>query len=308
MEGHQISKRLKTFLLSSENRPKIFYFLAFVPLVAIVYFHFGWPSNIVIPFYGFLLLALKKHKLFSYHEAKFIQKPFGLLIIIASPFVHFALLPLFPWAIHYGAFNYSIHILGLFLVFFDITAMKEAFGPVFLIVVPSAGSIVSHWAEFYFQPLLPFFTSLIVAIINAMGIRAVISISSPNMVILYSPHRPAAYKILWACIGFESAFLFSIVLVILLFEGPGGKKTKILWSAVGLLGTLLLNIFRVVLILVTEYFFGTGVSTTVHYSVGYVLFIVWITAFLYLFSKREAIQGKIKLVWQKLSANIRRTR
>lgn len=306
MEANQTSKRLKTFLLSSENRPRIFYLLAFTPLVAIIYFHSEWPSTIVIPFYGFLLLAIKKHKLFFYNEAKSIQKLFGLLIVIASPFVHFALLPLFPWAIYYGAFNYAIHILGLFLVFFDITAMKEAFGPAFLIVVPSAGPIVSQWAEFYFKPFLPFFTILIVAIINAMGIKAVIPFSYSNTVILYTPHGRALYGILWACIGFESAFLFSIVLVILLFEESGGKKTKILWSAVGLLGTLLLNIFRVVLILVTEYFFGTGVSTTVHYSVGYVLFIVWITAFLYLFSKREAIQGKIKLVWRKLSLNIRK--
>lgn len=308
MEGHQISERLKTFLLSSQNRPKIFYLLAFIPLVAIVYFHFEWPSYLIIPFYGFLLLALKKHKLFSYSEAKFIQKPFGLLMIIASLFVHFALLPLFPWAIHYGAVNYAIHILGLFLIFFDTTALKEALGPVFLIVVPSAGPIISRWAEFYFRAFLPYFTILIVAIINTMGIKAVTPFSNSNTVILYTPHGRVPYRILWECIGFESAFLFSTVLVILLFEGPGGKKTKISWSAVGLLGTSLLNIFRVVLILVTEYIFGRGVSTTVHYFVGYVLFIVWITAFLYLFSKREAIQGKIQLVWQKLSANIRRTR
>lgn len=306
MEGHQILKRLKTFLISPENRPKIFYLLAFAPLVAIVYFHFEYPSATVMPFYGFLLLALKKHNLFSHNEAKVIQKPFGLLLIIAGPFVHITLLPFFPWAIYYGAANYALHILGLFLFFFDISTLKEAFAPMFLIVVPSAGSTVSRWAELYFKPFLPFFTILVVAVINAMGIKAVISESYSNSFVLYTPHGSVSYGISWACIGFEGAFLFAIVLVILLFEESAGKKTKILWSAVGLFGTLLLNIFRLVLIFVTEYVFGRGVSTTVHYSMGYVLFIVWITAFLYLFSKREAIQGKIKLAWQKLSLSIRK--
>ena len=298
--GHTL-KRLKKALSSTENRPRIFYFLAFAPLVAIIYFHFEWPSTVVIPLYGFLLLVMKKPRLFSYQEAKLIQTLFGFLFIVSSPFIHFALLPFFPWAIYYGSANYAMHILGLFLVFFKIAALKEAFTSVFLILAASAGPIVSSWAEFYFKPFVPFFTILIVAIINAVGIKARIPDSHPDTVILYTPNMPAMYQIIWACIGFESAFVFSLVLIILLFEGAGSKKTKVLWSIIGLLGTMLLNMFRVVLIFVTEYFFGRGISTTVHYSVGYVLFIVWITAFLYLFSKREAIQGKIKVVWQKLS-------
>lgn len=301
MERDHALNRLKTALSSTENRPKIFYFLAFAPLIAIIYFHFEWPSTVVIPFYGFLLLVVKKLRLFSYQEAKLMQRLFGFFIIISSPFIHFALLPFFPWAIYYGSANYAMHILGLFLVFFNITALKEAFTSVFLILAASAGPIVSRWAEFYFKPFVPFFTSLIVAIMNAVGIKAKIPDSYPDTVILYTPNTPTMYQIIWECIGFESAFLFGLVLIILLFEGPGSKKTKILWSAMGLLGTMLLNIFRLVLIFVTEYVFGRGISTTVHYSVGYVLFIVWITAFLYLFSKREAIQEKIKLVWQKLS-------
>lgn len=288
MEGRQILKRLKTALLRSENRPKIFYFLASVPLVVIAYFHMSeWASAIIVPFYGFLLLVLKKRKLFSYQEAKFVQKIFGLLVIIVSPFVHFALLPIFPWAIYYGTFNYAIHILGLFLVFFDVPTLKEAFGPVFLIVVPSMGSIISYRAESYFTPILPSFAILIVAILNAIGIKAVVDNLNANWVILYTPHGPVTYAILWACIGFESAFLFAVVLVILLFEAPGSKKTKMLWSAIGLLGTFILNVFRVVLIFVTEYFYTTGGSATVHNFAGYVLFLTWVTVFLYLYSRKR---------------------
>jgi len=295
--------RLPAVFSILENKANLFYILAFAPLLLILYHN---PFNTVISFYGFLLLIMKKFRLFSYQEATLIQKLFGFLIIISSPFIHLALLPFFPWAIHYGPANYATHILGLFLVFFNITALKEAFAPVFLIIAPSAAPIASRWAESYLKPLLPFFTSLVVTIINVVGIKAVIHNSHPTWIVMYTPNGTSTSQIIWACIGFESAFVFAIVLILLLSEGPGNKKTKILWSAVGLLGTLLLNIFRVVLLFVTNYVFGMRVSTTVHYFVGYVLFIVWITAFLFLFLKREAIQGKIKLVWRKLSIKVRR--
>lgn len=299
MERDHALKRLKTALSSTENRPKLFYFLAFAPLVAIVFFHFEWPSTMVIPFYGFVLLVIKKLRLFSYGEAKLIQRLFGFLIIISSLFIHLALLPFFPFlplAIYYGSANYALHILGLFLVFFNITALREAFTPVFLIIAASAGPIASRWAEFYFKPLVPFFTSLVVAIINAVGIEAKIPASDPDTIILYTSNTPAMYQIIWACIGFESAFIFALVLVVLLSEGPGSKKTKILWSAIGLLGTFLLNILRVVLIFVTEYFYTTEASAEVHNFAGYILFFTWITVFLYIYSKREGILRKFQLL------------
>jgi len=295
MNGLQILNSLKTFLRSPQNKPKIFYFLAFVPFVAIVYLHRRyWLAYVIVPLYGFLLLAIKKHKLFSYREAKLIQKLFGFLMIVASPFVHLALSPLFPWTVYYGALNYAIHILGLFLVFFDIAAIKEALGPIVMILGPSAGATLSGLAESYFRPLVPSFVNLIVTILNVIGIKANVHSSISNWVVLYTPQGPATYEIIWACMGFESAFLFATVLIILFFEEPGSRKTKILWSAMGLLVMFILNIFRVVLIFVTEYFYTAKVSGTVHYFAGYVLFLTWITIFLYLYSKKERILKGLK--------------
>jgi exosortase/archaeosortase family protein len=287
------------FLLSPQNRPRIFYSLAFLPLIAIVYFHFEYPAAMALPFYGFILLVLKKSKLFSYHDAESVQKMLGILVIVASTFAQFPLRYLFPFMIYYGAVNYTLHILGLFLFFFDVAALKEALGPVLLVLLPSSGPIFSRWAESYFTPFLPFFTSLIVAIVNAIGIKAVIHNSFSNSVILYTPHGPVPYSVLWACIGFESAFMFAVVLVVLLSEGPGSKKTKILWSAIGLAGTFVLNIFRVVLIFVTEYYYTTYGSAQVHNFAGYILFLTWVTVFLYLYSKRESIANRLKLPWFK---------
>lgn len=293
----QSLRHLKTFIFSPENKSKAFYILAFIPLVAIAYFHFDSLSAFIIPFYGFLLLALKKTDLFSHKEATTIQQAIGLILLVVSPFAHLALLPFFPWAIYYGAFNYALYILGLFLVFFEIPAVGKALGPLLLIVVPSVGRIFADWAQPYFTPFLPSFAIVVVGIVNTLGIKATISTVASNWVVLFTPHGPITYSIVWACVGFESALLFSIVLIILLFENPGTNKSKLMWATVGLAGTLILNVFRVALIFVTEYFYTTYGSAQVHNYAGYILFLTWVTVFIYLYSKRESLARRLRWPW-----------
>jgi exosortase/archaeosortase family protein len=297
MSTLQLTQQLKTLFFSPTNKPKAFYILAFVPLVAIAYFHFDSLSAFIIPLYGFLLLALKKTDLFSHNEAKPIQQTIGLILLVISPIAHLPLLPVFPWAIYYGAFNYALYILGLFLVFFEIPALRKALGPLLLIIVPSVGRIFSDWAQPYFTPFLPPFAILVVGIVSVLGIKATISTMASNWVVLYTPHGPVTYSIVWACIGFESALLFSIVLIIMLFENPGTKKSKLLWAVVGLAGTLILNVFRVALIFVTEYFYTTYGSAQVHNYAGYILFLTWVTVFIYLYSKRESLARRLRWPW-----------
>lgn len=299
---HKTLKHSIAVLFSPENRAKTFYLLAFAPFIPMIYFHLGYPSAIVIPIYGFLLLILKKPKLLSYQEPRAIQKILGSLLILSSLFVYLPIQLIFPLAAYYGAANYAVHLIGLFLLFFKVSALKEAFAPVFLLLAASAATTISHWAEPHFSFFLPFLTRLIVAILNFLGIEAIVlNPQYANVIIMFTPRGHSASIITWACIGFESALTFAILLVIVLWEEPGRLKTKTLWSIVGLIGTMLLNIFRLTLVLVAKYFFGRETSATVHSYIGYILFIVWITAFLFLFSKREAIQAKIGLAWQKLN-------
>jgi len=289
-------------LFSPDNRSKSFYVLAFIPLVLISYFYSragASPYPLAIPLYGFIILVIKKPKIFSRSEAGAIQKVFGLVVVLASFFVYFVVSPFFPNAGFYGFANYSLYIVGLFLLFFEVAALKEAFSPLFLVVASFMGSFVSDLAKSYFTPFLPHFTSFIASVLRAIGIVSAYSLSNPNVILLYSSEGPIPLRIIWGCIGFIGMFIFSIILIVIMSEDPSNTKTKVIWSFLGVLGTFLVNIFRLVTVFVGFYFYGYEFDI-VHLYMGYVLFIAWSVIFLYLFSKRNVISKRIRMVHAKI--------
>lgn len=267
------------------------------------YFYIKSPFGLVIPLYGFIILILKKHKLFSHLGAHTVQKLFGLLVIFASFFVYFAVSPFFPSAVFYGFANYFVYNVGLFLVFFEIRALKEAFSPLFLIVAFVSSAYLSDLAESLFTPYLPRFTSFIAAILRAMGIEATYSSSNPNAIILHTSNGAISLINAWPCIGFISMYIFSMILVVILSEDPSDAKTKVIWSIAGVLGTFFVNLIRVVAVFVGYYFYGYKLGGTIHSFIGYILFIAWTMIFLYLFSKRNVISQKTRIVHARIWKN-----
>lgn len=254
----------------------------------LAYFYAAWPFDIAIPLYGFILLVIKKPKLFSQKEANSIQKPLGLILLLASFLLYFPLVRIFPNASFYSVANYAAFIIGLFLVFFDIHALKEAFTPLLLIVATTLTSFASELAEPVLSPyVIPSMTSLIVTIIRAIGIRTELEFLGYQIITIYTPKGPVSAAFIWGCVGFASALIFSIILVIVLFEETCSLRTKMLWSIIGLIGVFFLNIFRVVMIFITDYFYGYEAGAQVHYFIGYAIFITWISIFFYAFSKKH---------------------
>lgn len=284
----QILNKISSFFSTRDNRPKIFYAAAFVPFVLIIYSYAAWPFDIAVPLYGFVLLAIKQPKLFSKKEANSLQKPFGLLLMFASFFLYFALAPFFPDAAFYGVGNYALYILGLFLLFFEVHALREAFSPLFLIVATTSTSIVSGLVEPFLSPYIPNMVSLIVTIIRSFGMKADVLGWDYPIIMLYTPYGKFPIQFVWGCVGFTSVLLFSIILLVVLFEEPCSLRTKILWSIAGLLGVFFLNIVRVIMLFLTDYFYGYEAGAQVHYFIGYAIFITWIGIFFYAFSRRQA--------------------
>jgi len=287
--------KLGTALFSQENRLKTFYILAFAPFPLLTYFYLSWPFSLAIPMYSFILLIIKKDKLFSQRQANSIQKPLGILSMVASFFVYYLVAPTFPSAAFYGGVNYAVYILGLFLWFFDIHALREAFSPIFLIVATTSSQIISDALEPFFSPYLPYVTSVFLGILRSIGMRVTTDASNPKILVLHTSQGALSTLFVWACVGFASLFTFTIILVIILSEVPASLKTKTLWSIIGIVGTIFVNIIRVVTIFLAHYFYGYEVGGWIHYLIGYVLFIAWITIFLYAFSKRQAISTRLKL-------------
>jgi exosortase/archaeosortase family protein len=284
------------------NRLNLFYVLAFLPLLLVAYSYIGWPFSLVIPVYGFILLLIKKDALSLRRGGGGFQRFLGLLVVVGSFFVYYALAFFFESPAFYGGVNYAVYIFGLFLIFFEFSAVREAFAPTFLIVAASWTDPVSSWLEQHFSWVTSHFTSLIVAILNVLGIGATVY---PPDYPHWSIHLHTAKGLLsvgvdWGCIGISSMQVFLVILVVTLFDEPASLRTKLSWAVVGVFGTLAVNVIRVVTIVLVDYFLGFEVGGRVHYFIGYVLFILWLVIFFYAFSKRRVLSEKILSIWQKL--------
>jgi exosortase/archaeosortase family protein len=250
----------------------------------------------VIAFYGYIFLLLKSQKLRSFKEAKIFQKFLGLIIIVGSFFVHYALVFLFPLAASYGTANYIIFLFGLFLVFFDLSSLKEAFTPLFFIADATSSSLVAAGLKPYFSPYLENIAYLIVNIVKLVGVNANVYSSSSIPIIGFKSlsGNPVLTSFAYECLGIYSTLVFSIIFVIVLYEDPSSWKVRLFASVIGVLGTFALNILRVAIILLTDFFYGAEAGATVHYIIGYVIFSAWLAFFLYVYYKRKTIQIKIQ--------------
>ena len=273
-----------------KERINIFYLLAFAPLLIFAYYHSGWVFSIIIPIYGFILLLIKKQNLQLYHQAKQIQKALGILITFGSFFVYYAIAPFLPSVTLYTTANYVIYLLGLCLTFFETSALKEIASSIFLITAATSSPFISDGLEPYLSPYVTVqFAYLVQGIMNSLGVKATILQSNSRFPVISFPTSQGGQVTAvfnWYCVGVSSLLIFSIILVLLLIEEPSNLKSKMTWSIIGISGILILNVLRVVAILLADYLYGAEVGGTIHYVIGYTIFITWLTVFLYLLSKK----------------------
>ena len=209
----RIINRLNMTFFWLKKRINLFYLLSFIPLILIAYYEVFY---VVIAMYGFILLLIKKSSLSNRHEAGKIQKVLGLTIILSSFFVYYALDPFFESLAFYGGANYVAYIFGLFLVFFDISALREAFTPLFLIVAATSSSFISRWLEPHLTPYIPHLISLIASILRTLGVG--VKTYHPNLIELQTLKGPLLTEFVWGCVGVHSTLIFSIILVLSLIH------------------------------------------------------------------------------------------
>ena len=283
------------------TRLNLFYVLAFFPLLLVTYSYIEWLFWVVVPVYGFVLLLIKRDSLSLQRRAGGFQRVLGLFFMGGSFFVYYALAPFFESPALYGGVNYAVYLVGLFLVFFEFSALREAFASVFLMIAACSIGIVSRWLEHYFSWYIPHFVSLIVAILNVLGVGAT---SHSNVIVLQTAEGTLVLAFVWGCVGVSSMLTFLIILVVTLFEESVRIRTKLLWALGGVLGTFIVNVIRLVIIFVADCFYGSDIGGRMHYFIGYVLFILWLGVFFYMFSKRQVLSEKIRSIWQKLRSVI----
>jgi exosortase/archaeosortase family protein len=186
------------------------------------------------------------------------------------------------------------------LIFFDFSALKEAFSPLFLIVAATSSSFIAKWLRPFLSPYANEIAYIIMNILRVLGVDANISYihNTPIITLRSLSGKMVQGAFVYECLGAYSALVFSIILVVILFEDPGRLKVKLASAIVGLLGTFALNLLRVTTILLVDYLYGAEVGATVHYVIGYALFSVWLGIFFYIYSKRQTLHTKISSFWK----------
>jgi exosortase/archaeosortase family protein len=284
-----------------KDRLNRFYVLAFAPLLLIQYsghVRYGGFFPQLIPLYAFLLLLIKKDKLSVFMEANRVYQIVGLTVMLASFFVYYAVVFFYP-AQFYGGANYAVYLIGLFLLFFEASALKESFSILFLIVGALSSGFVGDWMEFYLEPAVPYFVQIMGFVLGILGIPA--ELGNPTTFAIRMPSGKVIYLgVAAGCIGIYSFLTFAIIIVITMIEDPSSLRTKLLWSVAGIIGTFFVNIIRVSLIFVVIYYFGFEDWGKIHTPIGYVLFIVWLAIFFLIFSKRKTIISKLQSLFRKL--------
>lgn len=290
--------KLPDFPSALESRINKFYLAAFIPLLLILLYN---PFSAIIPLYGFLILLLKNQKLSTRKKAGLKQQILGAIVIVASFFVYYGVALVYPGAAFYGPANYAVYILGLFLIFFEFSVLNEAFAPLFLIVAAASSTFVSEWLKPLIAPFSNDFAHIVVGVLRTLGVNASLYYIGETPVVSFPSltGQQVSGAFVYECIGVYSALVFSIILVVVLFEDPSSLKTKTAYSAVGLLGTFLVNIIRVTTIFLTDFFYGREAGGTIHYVIGYTLFSIWLVCFLLVYSKRHTINSKITSLWKK---------
>lgn len=299
-----MKKQGKRFHGVLEDKINVFYILAFLPLLLIGYYRYAFFSNplgALIPFYGFLILLIKKDKLSEYAmETNAFQRFFGVFIALGSFFLYYILVAIIPWTGFYGVANYLVYLFGLFFIFFKISALKQAFTAFFLIVAGALTGLSFRWIEFQMAPTVPYYVHLFSSALGLFGIKN--SMPNPTTILLYTPRGVLPVLFEAGCIGVYSLIIFSILIVITMLETSASRRTKLLWSLIGLIGVFAVNIIRLLIVIVSMYLYGYDFGQRVHQVIGYVLFLSWVAIFLLLFTKRQTILGKIQLVQKKVMA------
>jgi exosortase/archaeosortase family protein len=292
------------------NRLDLFYVLALAPLLPIQYFGYVARNDFfaaLIPLYGFLLLLFKKDKLSAFAEPERLHRLLGVTIMLASPLAYYAVVPFFPSAQLYGVANYTIFIIGLFLYFFEIPALKESFATLFLIAAAISTPPIGNWLQAYLEPAVPYFVQIMWVILKILGIP--ITIAHPRTFGLQMQDGTIMYLGFEAgCIGIDSFLTFAVIITVVMIEDPCNLRTKLLWSIAGIIGTFIVNIIRVSLIFAVIYYFGYKNWGILHSRIGYVLFMIWLAFFFLIFLKRQAILSKLQTFWRGLRQTLQHSK
>ncbi|MGA2791393.1 MAG: hypothetical protein ABSF00_11590 [Candidatus Bathyarchaeia archaeon] len=110
-----------------------------------------------------------------------------------------------------------------------------------------------------------------------------------NHLTIVGLHGYYSLVVYWPSVGVQSILIYSVVMVVIAAKLQAPRIRKIIYAAVGVLVTVLLNVVRVFSIAYYGYAYATSGQQldAFHNTVGEVLFLFWIVAYLFLIIEIE---------------------
>ncbi|MEM2122388.1 MAG: archaeosortase/exosortase family protein [Candidatus Bathyarchaeia archaeon] len=207
----------------------------------------------------------------------------------------------------------AVSLAGMLASAYTVKALAEVVTPIVYFL--GMASILGLDAAFPYQSLgplasiVPIIVGIIVALLSLSGVKVSSNPLSPvdppwiysqgNLLLIGGLKRSVLLEINWPCVGIMSMLIYILVLSILMVKMEAPPKRKALYGVIGALGTFSVNILRIFLITLAVAY--TDIDLRVfHESIGEILFIIWIIAYLavivYVEGRLTSVQSDLRML------------
>lgn len=187
----------------------------------------------------------------------------------------------------------AFSLMGMLASAYTSKALRHVITPIIYFLGMAA--ILGLDAAFPYQSLgplasvVPIIVTIIVGLLGISGVTISTNPLSPmeppwvynqgNLLLIGGLKRSVLLEINWPCVGIMSMLIYALVVCILMVKMEAPLKRKSIYGIIGALGTFAVNILRIYLIIIAVAY--TNIDLRVfHESIGEVLFIIWIIAYL----------------------------
>jgi thaumarchaeosortase len=212
-------------------------------------------------------------------------------------------LPSWVWLWDYIVFVLSI-IISLASIF-SIKALKQIVTP----IVYCLGSALILLLDVFFPyqsigflaEVVPFIVNAVVFLLKASNVKILNNIFEAreppwiyvkgNYLNVMGKERFVVLEVNWPCAGVLSLLIYTLIISILMIKLNASIKRKVIYASLGAAGTFFINILRIYLITLAIVYSAVDLKIF-HETIGEVLFIIWIVAYLLIVLKVESLLSK----------------
>ena len=197
---------------------------------------------------------------------------------------------LLSWARMWDYIVYTIFMIGIIYFTFDNSKVIRFFPTPIVYTLGMASilfldAMLPHSQLGIFEGVVSVILTLVVGLLNMIGIG--VNRMGNQALLVHGEKGTLRVSMYWPCVGILSMLIYLLVIVILMIKLNTTLRRKIIYAILGAVGTFFINVIRIFLII----YYGACISVNLrlfHETIGEVLFIIWIVAFIFIVTEIES--------------------